>query len=103
MDCSTFKDHTSLVRLSNVAADRWIAMYSSVSTRISHPWSAASSRQWLTPRGGPRQKAVVGVVPPRRLQRYGCTAAPESSRFLVATSVARPATCGDSEGHTSGV
>ena len=37
-------------------------MFCSVSTPISLLWWAVSSREWLTPRGGPRQCAVVGVL-----------------------------------------
>ena len=78
-------------------------MFSSVSTRISHPWSAASSLERLRPRGEPRQNAVVGHRVTRRLEGHRCKARPTTSRLLVATSVSRAATCGDSEGRMTPV
>src|SRR5688572_3462614 len=48
-------------------------MFSNVSTRISHPWSAASSPDRLTPRGEPRQSAVVVVPVSARPEGHGRT------------------------------
>ena len=70
-------------------------MFCSVSTPISLLWWAVSSREWLTPRGGPRQCAVVGVLPVCRPGECWCTAATTMSRPLAVTNAIAPASCGD--------
>ena len=97
MGCSSCRDRTSLARRSNAKVDEWIVMCWNVSTRILHPWSAASSPERLTPRGGPRQISVVGVRVSRRLEDDGCTAAPVTFRLLVTTNVAWATSCGEGE------
>lgn len=72
-------------------------MFSNVSTRISHPWSAASSPERLTPRGGPRQISVVGVLWPVGLMSRQCPPDLVASRLLVVTTFARPTSCSASK------
>src|SRR5687767_7283364 len=76
-------------------------MFCSVSTPISLPWSAASSQERLTPRGGPRRSAVVGVLPVRRPGECPCAAATKTFRPLVLTNVIGPASCGDRGGRVT--